>query len=177
MFLRAILPALLLCAALSCNGKPKPAPQRDEAAFGQVSMRLHPVFSRIKDWTGDGEPDGIEAMVEFQDAFGDPTKASGRLIFELFEFRPNQPEPRGRRVTNPWVGSLQTQDDQRERWNRASRTYTFPLELPKIDTGRDYVLTAQFDATDGKRFFDKLILQARRTRPTTDSSTGESNGG
>lgn len=149
----------------------RPQP-RDEAAFGPTAMRLHPVFTRVKDWSGDDRPDGIEAMVEFQDAFGDPTKASGRVIFELFEFKPNQPDPRGPRVANPWVGSLATLGDQRDRWNRASRTYTFPLSLPKLDAGRTYVLTAQFDdAATSRRFFDRLILEGvadAATRPAED---------
>jgi hypothetical protein len=139
------------------NVRPQP---RDEAAFGPTTMRLHPVFTRLKDWTGDEAPDGVEAMVEFQDAFGDPTKAAGRIIFELYEFRAAQPDPRGPRVANPWVGSLATLADQRDRWNRASRTYTFPLSLSDVQPGRSYVLTAQFDdSTGSRRFFDRLILE------------------
>jgi hypothetical protein len=151
------------------TARPQP---RDEAVFGPAAMRLHPVFTRMKDWTGDEVPDGIEAMVEFQDAFGDPTKAAGRIIFELYEYKPNQPDPRGQRVANPWVGSLATLADQRDRWNRASRTYTFPLALPKVEPRRTYVLTAQFDdATTSRRFFDRLILEGRRdasTRPAQE---------
>lgn len=162
------------------TARPQP---RDEAAFGPTSMRLHPVFTRLKDWNGDDVPDGIEAMVEFQDAFGDPTKASGRIIFELFEFRAAQPDPRGPRVANPWVGSLSTLVEQRDRWNRASRTYTFPLAWPKIEPGRTYVLTAQFDdSTSSRRFFDRLIIEGRRdevrppepaTRPLAIGAPGE----
>lgn len=162
------------------TARPQP---RDEAAFGPTSMRLHPVFTRLKDWNGDDVPDGIEAMVEFQDAFGDPTKASGRIIFELFEFRAAQPDPRGPRLANPWVGSLATLSEQRDRWNRASRTYTFPLAWPKIEPGRSYVVTAQFDdATSARRFFDRLILEGRRdeerppeptTRPLSIGVPGE----
>lgn len=172
--LRASIILALTCLALAASAtgcqepiqgtdpitaRPQP---RDEAAFGPTAMRLHPVFTRLKDWNGDDVPDGVEAMVEFQDAFGDPTKASGRIIFELYEFRAAQPDPRGPRVANPWVGSLATLADQRDRWNRASRTYTFPLALARIDAGRTYVVTAQFDdATSSRRFFDRLILEGR----------------
>lgn len=156
----------------------KPQAPRDEASFGPAGMRIHPVFTRFKDWTGDDQPDGIEAMVEFQDAFGDPTKASGRLLFELFTFVSHQPDPRGRRVANPWMGALQSAEDQRDRWNRASRSYTFPLELPRPDSTGNYVLTAQYDSPDGRRYFDRLIIEARRdsfprrsaTQPTTKES-------
>jgi len=48
-------------------------PRTDEEAmmFGAASMRIHPTFTRLKDWTGDGKADGIEAVVELQDAFGE----------------------------------------------------------------------------------------------------------
>jgi hypothetical protein len=139
---------------------------RDEAAFGPSAMRLHPVFTRFKVFDDraapDADPDGIEAMLEFQDSFGDPTKATGRAIFELYEFVPNQPDPRGRRVLNPWVGSLMTNEEQLDRWNRASRTYTFPLRASRLDAGQTYVLAAQFDTPEGQRFFDQIILEGRR---------------
>lgn len=179
--------SVLLAAIVGCGDTSKPKAPRDEASFGPAAMRLHPVFTRYKDWTGDGAPDGIEAMVEFQDAFGDPTKASGRVLFELYAFQRNQPDPRGRRLANPWIGSLQTSEDQRDRWNRASRTYTFPLELPKPDPSADCVLTAQYDSPDGRRFFDRLVLEGRRdafsrksvsssTQPATKASIGIING-
>jgi hypothetical protein len=47
--------------------------------LGPASMRIHPIFTQPRDWTGDARPDGIEALVEFLDQFGDPTKASGRV--------------------------------------------------------------------------------------------------
>ena len=53
----------------------------DAALFGPSAMRIHPIFTRLSDWTGDGVPDGIEALIELQDQFGDPTKASGTIIF------------------------------------------------------------------------------------------------
>ncbi len=127
--------------------------------FGPTAMRIHPIFTQVKDWTGDGKPDGIEALIEFQDQFDDPTKASGRAIFELFEYRRDYPDPRGPRVANPWIGSLVTLADQRERWNRTSRTYSFQLAMPDIATTRSYVLSATFEQTGGGRFFDRVILQ------------------
>ncbi|MCS7034852.1 MAG: hypothetical protein NZ561_12790 [Phycisphaerae bacterium] len=175
--LRGVFPCCclaLLLAGASCQ--PHTAPAQREAAFGPERLRLHPVFTRFKDWTGDGEPDGIEAMVEFLDAFGDPTKASGRLIFELFEYKTHQPDPRGRRLASPWIGELTSDQAQRERWNRASRTYAFQLALPGLDPARDYVLTAQFDSPDGRRFFDQLVVEARREgtrRPATQPATRE----
>jgi hypothetical protein len=150
--------------------------------FRAVSMRIHPIFTRVRDWTTDQRPDGIDALIEFQDQFGDPCKASGTVIFELFEFQKFDPERRGPRVCNPWIGSLRTLADQRERWNRTSRTYSFPLEYDQISPRRSYVLTAQFQLQDGLggRFFDQIVLEppagayggipvAPTTQPTTQS--------
>lgn len=167
MHARTCLAALLLLTVpVGCQSTQRvgsePAQARDESVFGPAAMRLHPVFTRVKDWTGDDRADGVEAMVEFQDAFGDPAKAAGRVIFELYEYRAAQPDPRGPRAANPWVGALLTLQDQRDRWNRASRTYTFPLVLEGVDPARSYVLTAQFDGNDGRRYFDRLILEGRR---------------
>lgn len=153
--------------------------------FSAASMRIHPIFTRMKDWTGDGNIDGIEALLEFQDAFGDPTKATGTVIFELFEYRPDEPDAKGRRVINPWIGSLDSVEEQRQRWNRTSRTYSFQLAFDgSVAVNRPYVLTATFERQPpaagggggGGRFFDRLILvepsrqqePVKRVAPTTN---------
>lgn len=181
--MRSLLATLLISTtAVGCNNSPAADDAAvDEAAlFGPAAMRIHPIFSDVKDWTGDDDPDGIEILIEFQDQFGDPTKASGTLIFELFDYRIANPEPRGRRLVNPWVGSIVTLDEQRNRWNRTSRTYTFQLAYPDIDAGKSYVLTATFNSTTGERFLDRAVLEgeevtleptrATTTRPTDDST-------
>lgn len=151
---------------------PAPRSAADAALFAPVSMRIHPIFSGLKDWTGDGKPDGIEALLEFEDQFNDPTKASGTVTFELFGYVPYNPDPRGPRLVNPWVGSLQTLADQQARWNRTSRTYSFQLEYPQIRDDRSYVLTATFD-TGATRFFDQIVIEGRpktrgaATKPAT----------
>lgn len=143
---------------------PIPRSPADAALFAPVSMRIHPIFTDVKDWTGDGVPDGIEALLEFQDQFGDPTKASGSAIFELFTYRAYHADTRGERVVNPWLASVKTLAEQQARWNRTSRTYSFQLAYPEIREDRSYVLTASFD-TGTTRFFDQMVLQGRN-RPS-----------
>jgi hypothetical protein len=138
-------------------------PAEAQQLFSPVSMRIHPIFTQVKDWTGDGVVDGIEALLEFQDQFRDPTKAAGDVVFELYAYRPYSPDGRGERVVNPWLGSLRTLADQEARWNRTSRTYAFELEYPQIREDRDYVLVATFD-TGQTRFFDQIVIEGRRTR-------------
>jgi hypothetical protein len=120
-------------------------------------MRVHPIFTQIANWTHSGKPDGIEAQLEFTDQFGDPTKASGKVLFELFSYRKDAPDPRGKRLGR-WVGSLMTPDEQRERWNTTLRTYRFQLDYPGISTTNSFVLTAIFEPSTGGRFFSRIIL-------------------
>ena len=168
---------LTLLATAGCANQilPERTP-RDGTMFGPTRMRIHPIFTQVKDWTGDGQPDGIEALIEFQDRFDDPTKASGRAVFELFEYRAYNPDPRGERVHSPWTGSLMTVDEQRARWNRTLSTYSFRLAFPNVSEGRNYVLAAGFDRTAGEgqasRFFDRIVIEGRRpssTEPTVAS--------
>ena len=95
--------------------------------FAPTSMRIHPIFTQIIDANTDGKPDALEAQLEFQDQFGDPTKAAGTVMFELFEYRKDSPDPRGHRLAGPWVLSLKSTAEQHDRWNTTLRTYRFQL--------------------------------------------------
>jgi len=152
-----------MLAAGCASHAPVPRSPEDAALFAPVSMRIHPIFTQVKDWTGDGKPDGIEALLEFQDQFADPTKAAGTAIFELYSYNKRSPDPRGERLVNPWVGSLKTLPEQQARWNRTSRTYFFQLEYPQVRLDADYVLAAEFD-TGTTRFFDEIVLEGDHTR-------------
>lgn len=161
-----VVPITLVAVIILLTGCQSDAPfvrsEADARLFGPVSMRLHPIFTQVKDWTGDNKPDGIEALIELQDQFGDPTKASGRVVFELFEYQAYNPERRGDRLVNPWIGYLETLDEQRDRWNRTSRTYSFQLQYDQIQPNRTYVLTAEFQLSGGGRFFDRIIIEGQR---------------
>ncbi|HMB95926.1 MAG TPA: hypothetical protein VKK61_07805 [Tepidisphaeraceae bacterium] len=165
----AIASILLL---IGCESKaPYPRDATDAALFGPSAMRVHPIFTQVKDWTNDNHPDGIEALIEFQDQFGDPTKASGKVIFELYEYRKHDPDPRGERLVNPWIGDLSTLDAQQERWNRTSRTYSFQLAWDQIKENESYVLTAEFQANSGARFFDQIVLEGKQPEPTSNPTS------
>jgi len=167
----AVLAPLLTCAAAcSSTGGARPRSPDDAALFGPSAMRVHPIFTQVTDWTGDGRPDGIEALVELQDQFGDPTKASGRLVFELYEYRAYNPDPRGERLAF-WNGELSTAADQADRWNRTSRTYSFPLSFDAIREDRAYVLAATFELSGGGRFFDRIIIEPRERTPASPPTT------
>jgi hypothetical protein len=120
-------------------------------------MQVHPIFTQVADWTHSGKPDGIESHLYFTDQFGDPTKASGRVLFELFEYRKDSPDPRGKRL-GYWPGSLVTTGDQKEKWNTTLRTYRFQLAYPTVQPTTSYVLSAIFELSGGGRFFNSIVL-------------------
>jgi hypothetical protein len=151
-----LLLLILLCA--SCQQEKPMDPDEQPYPFAARTMRVHPVFSQVKDFNDDGKADGIEALIEFQDQFGDPTKAMGKALFELFDYRRDKPDPRGTRVGGPWIVSIGSVAQQEKHWSRTSRTYSFQLSYPSISTSQNYVLTAIFEPAEGGRQFDRIIL-------------------
>jgi hypothetical protein len=148
-------------------------PQSSSVMFAPTAMRIHPIFTQLIDIHHTGKPDGIEAQLEFDDQFGDPTKAAGKVLFELFSYRKDAPDPRGTRLGGPWVGSLATLDEQNARWNTTLRTYLFQLSDPAVRTDQSYVLSAIFQLSGGGRFFDHIILPAVAVKkPTTQRHGG-----
>lgn len=158
MRFRAAFLGVLVSLLLGCHSnKPLSRDVNEAGMFGAASMRLHPTFTQVKDWNSDGKPDGIEAVLELQDQFGEPTRATGRVMFELFEYRPHYANPRGPRLANPWIVALTTRQEQEARWSRTLRAYSFQLEYPAVEAGTTYVLTATFEHNDG-RLFDQLFV-------------------
>ena len=138
--------------------------------FAATEMRVHP-FTSVKDWTGDGRVDGVEVLIELQDRFRDPTKATGSVLFELFTYRRNFPDPRGERLA-AWRGSLLTLEEQRMHWNRISRTYSFQLAYPEIRGDRSYVMQVWFEHA-GKRLINQVVLEGQRPEPESQEANDE----
>lgn len=153
------IPLLLVLASLGCEPPPRVfgTDQNSQGIIGPVSIRIHPTFTQVRSWSGDDAPEGIEALLEVRDQWGEPIRATGRVMFELYAYRTGYPDPRGERLVNPWVTSLATVEEQTARWDRVSRAYKFQLAYPQINAGRNYVLTASFELEDG-RLFDRLNL-------------------
>jgi len=171
---RTFILFLVICLTAGCTSSTNAnRGGNDEAMFGPTKMKIDPIFTQVKDWTGDGKPDGIEALIGFTDRFEDPTKAAGRVIFELYEYRRDSPDPRGKRLADPWVGSITTLNEQRELWKPVTRTYNFQMSYDQIRANRNYVLQATFELASGGRFFDKLVLdgeslkESKRVQPSS----------
>lgn len=163
---------IFACALLGIGCEPPDSVYRssfDQQMFGPASIRIHPTFTQIRGWNNDGKLDGIEVTLEMLDQFGEPTRATGTVRFELYSYRPDLPDPRGPRLAAPWTAMLNTTQDQQLRWNSALRAYTFQLHYPDISKNRYYVLDAQLDMVRGgasgttkpARLFDQLIMPAQ----------------
>jgi hypothetical protein len=160
-----VVAACVAGGVVSCASPDRPprvAPAKP-SMFAPAAMRLHPTFTQVMDTNNDGVADSIEAEVEFTDKFGDPTKAEGQFMFELFSFRQDNPDPRGSRLVNPFVASIVTPAEQESRWNRTTRTYSFRLATPAVGTRNHFVLTASFVSSSGKRFTDRTVLLPLRS--------------
>ena len=164
----ASLPLLLPLAG--CKNHAYRRTDEEKAMFGPKSIRVHPTFTRVKDWTGDGKPDGIEAVVELQDESGEPTRATGGVMFELYEYRPTYPDVRGRRIPEVWVWPLQHRNEQAAHWSRALRAYTFKIAL---DPGRTpLVLQATFNLSEERgRLTDQIVLEPPAPSPAPPPAT------
>ncbi|HYE20488.1 MAG TPA: hypothetical protein VEA69_18720 [Tepidisphaeraceae bacterium] len=167
--------SLVAIALVVCVAGCQPAPREDRAGadaalFGPADIRLHP-FTAVKDFDGDAKSDGVEALIELQDRFRDPTKSTGTVIFELYDFQQARPDARGQRLAY-WRAPLLTLEEQRARWNRISRTYSFQLEYPGISTNKSYVLQAWFEHS-GKRLTSQVVLE----RQDPDKGDAGTNGG
>src|SRR5687767_5542471 len=90
-----LLAPLLLASAGGCDPCVKSLDMGKNAAeiIGPVSVRVHPSFTQVKDWTGDGKPDGLEALLEVRDRWNEPIRATGATLFELYEYRMGFPDP------------------------------------------------------------------------------------
>lgn len=131
-------------------------------------------FSKVESWNGLPAPDGIEAVLEFDDRFGDRTKAAGHVLFELYEYRIGWPDPRGPRLVNPWSAPLTTIEQQKAHWDRASGAYSFRLACDNVQWNHYYVLSAVFDSDDGQRFFSQIVMQGQAPEKSVEPTTTES---
>ena len=150
--------SLIALIAIGCETGGIRSPGAEVGMFSPRAVKIHPVFTKLSSWTGDDRPEGVEALVELRDQFDDTCKGAGSIVFELYEFRTNQPDPRGKRLYNPWQVDIQTVEQQRERWSKTSRCYTFRLAADRISPNGRYVLTVSFTPAGAARLFDRVVI-------------------
>jgi hypothetical protein len=174
------VPLFLLFAATGCANEPQVTREED---FSPHKLRIHPIFTQVKDFEGDKAPDGIEVVVELLDNYGEPTRGRGTLLFELWSYRKQNANMLGSRTCEPWRATLLNRAEQDERWSKALRAYSFTLKVPKIDQSKEYVLTASFETAGGAdkpggiRLYDRLVIEPPPDKKAPDKGVKKANSG
>ncbi len=107
----------------------------------------------------DAIPDGLEAVLVARDKQGEPTKISGRLVFELYSHRPAAADPRGAQIQT-WELTLASDKDQESYWNHTTLMYEFKLQvdLAAMPRGRKFVLLARYSDPWNEHMEDQTII-------------------
>ncbi|HVT83003.1 MAG TPA: hypothetical protein VHM90_20365 [Phycisphaerae bacterium] len=161
------LPLLLLSLLLAACEPPTPRLTGSGMdMFAPVTIRLHGLTRFMvppaPTTANSARPSAtiLEAHFEFADQFTDPTKAPGSLTLQLFD----QPGiiHKGA-LLQSWDLSLKTPEEQKEHWDRTTRTYVFKLPLDKpLPAGREHVLlTAIFTLANSQVLSLEAQVNAR----------------
>ena len=128
----------------SLEATTQPIPEPISLILPQT-IRLHP-FTGTRTFDEHGGIRGIDVRMEADDAYGDPTKAFGEFRFEMYDFAPNNVDPKGKRIAT-WTESLIEPQKNLLHWDKITRTYEFKLQWDNaIPVGKRFVLVAYFSS-------------------------------
>ena len=160
---RVILLASIVLSA-GCAG-----PQGPEYTVEERRQLLSPIMADKIELVGpltqpasfddDAIPDGLEAVLVARDKQGEPTKISGRLVFELYAYRPAAADPRGPQIQT-WELALASDKDQESYWNHTTLMYEFKLQvdLAAMPKGRKFVLLARYSDPWNEHMEDQALI-------------------
>lgn len=158
--------ALLIVLVGGCNGSfqpNRPAAARQNVpeplnALLPTQIRIHP-FTGTRAFSEKGDVRGLDVRIEAIDAYGDANKAFGKFRFELYQFTPNSPDPKGARVA-VWNVNVEDFKTNRRHWNKVHQTYQFKLAWNRPIL--KFVLVAVFQSRFGGRLFDERVFVTGR---------------
>jgi len=117
-------------------------------------IEVHP-FTRIGLLSQRGDIHGIDLCVRAVDSYGDATKAFGKFRFELYQFKPASPDPKGSLLA-VWNENVEALKENRQHWDNISRTYRFKLAWDRsFQPGEKFVIVVIFQS----RYTDRLFAQ------------------
>ena len=141
---------------VGCAGSGHPLSRPAELSVQRI--RIQP-FTKPASFDDDERPDGLSVWVQAQDAFDDPVKATGDLVFELYSFRPASSNPKGEQLVS-WHHAIRSRADQRTFWDRPSQMYHFELAWsPPPAAAETYVLAVTLTTPHGDHLFDEMKIQ------------------
>ena len=140
--------------------------------FTPTKMRLHPLTRIVLPASASTAPatapaapspasaPTLEARVELSDQFGDPCKGAGTLALALYD---SSASFLNRKPVASWNLSLMTPQENRDHWDRTTRTYLFKLPLPAdFPLGHDrFQLAALFTSPGSTSLSDTLDLSTK----------------
>ncbi len=126
-----------------------------------TQIRIHP-FTGMRVLSEKGNIKGIDVRIEAIDAFGDTNKAFGQFRFELYQFKPNSPDPKGARLA-VWNENVEDFESNRRHWSSIARTYQFKLAWNHpIPVGQKFVLVTVFQSRFTERLFAERMFVSER---------------
>jgi len=122
-------------------------------------------FSKPASFDNDAIPDGIAVWIHALDGAGNPGRAYGTFLFELYSYRPASQDHKGE-LLQQWSESIHSIEDQKLFWDRFSDGYEFQLlwEGVAIPPQQRYILTASYQAPGAERLFDTYQFEFRVQR-------------
>lgn len=132
--------------------------------YSPRSVKILP-FTKPRDFDNDGLPDGIGVSLRPLDGSGDPVKAYGVFVFELYGYRPASGDHRGE-LLQTWQQPVTSPNDQKQFWERVTSTYEFQLswEGQPVPPQKKYILTVSFQSPGSERLFDEYEFEFRVPR-------------
>lgn len=132
--------------------------------YSPRSIQVLP-FTKPRSFDADDIPDGLAVSLRPLDAAGDPVKAYGNFMFELYSYRPASTDHRGQ-LLQTWNQQINNLEDQKKFWERVTATYEFQLswEGSPIPPQQRYILAASYQAPGSERLFAEYEFEFRITR-------------
>ena len=156
-----LLPLLLL----GCEQPPPRLAGAGMDMFAPVRIRLHKlsrvVFPAATPATAPATPAPatLEVHLEYSDQFGDAGKGIGDVTLQLFDAAPALTVGKGP-LLGAWNLSLNSPEENRDHWDRTTRTYLFKIPLTNsLPRDHDHVtLTATVTLPNKSKLSDELAL-------------------
>ena len=168
--LRLALGFVALAALSSCTASRSGFEDGDTRKMVELLMpqriEIVEAFTAFQSFDDDDIPDGIELLLQAHDAYGDSVKIAGGLRIELYSHQPASADPKGRRLLDPWVVTLDDEKDQRRYWNMVTGMYEIPLEFPAGSvtaaegSGGQFVLAVTYNTPLDTHLTDEVVLPA-----------------
>lgn len=132
--------------------------------YSPRSIKVLP-FTKPRSFDDDAIPDGIGVSLRPLDQAGDPVKAYGTFLFELYAFQNAIGGHKGE-LLQTWNQPILSAADQKQFWERVTSTYEFQLswEGKPLPPQMKYILVASFESPGSDRLFDEYHFEFRVLR-------------